>query len=67
MKRNLMKLSAEEQSIVETVRNFVGKDVKPVAQHLDHTNTYPEDPHRHDEGDGRLRPGSGERTAPTHR
>ncbi len=37
------KLSAEEQSIVETVRNFVDKDVKPVAQHLDHTNTYPED------------------------
>jgi len=37
------KLSAEEQSIVETVRSFVDKDVKPVAQHLDHTNTYPED------------------------
>jgi len=37
------RLSAEEQSIVETVRSFVDKDVKPVAQHLDHTNTYPED------------------------
>ncbi len=37
------RLSAEEQSIVEIVRHFVDKDVKPVAQHLDHTNTYPED------------------------
>jgi len=36
-------LSAEEQFIVETVRHFVDKDVRPVAQHLDHTNTYPED------------------------
>ncbi|MDQ2722811.1 MAG: acyl-CoA dehydrogenase family protein, partial [Actinomycetota bacterium] len=36
-----MKLSAEEQSIVETVRDFVDRDVKPEAQHLDHTNTYP--------------------------
>ena len=35
-------LTEEEQAIVETVRDFVNRDVKPVAQELDHTNTYPE-------------------------
>ncbi len=35
-------LTEEETSIVETVREFVDRDVKPVAQELDHTNTYPE-------------------------
>ncbi len=35
-------LTEEETSIVETVRDFVDRDVKPVAQELDHTNTYPE-------------------------
>jgi len=35
-------LNEEEQAIVETVRDFVNRDVKPVAQELDHTNTYPE-------------------------
>lgn len=35
-------LSEEEQAIVETVRDFVDRAVKPVAQELDHTNTYPE-------------------------
>jgi len=35
-------LSAEEQAIVEVVRDFVNREVKPVARDLDHTNTYPE-------------------------
>jgi alkylation response protein AidB-like acyl-CoA dehydrogenase len=35
-------LSQEEQAIVETVRDFVDRDVKPVVQDLDHNNTYPE-------------------------
>jgi alkylation response protein AidB-like acyl-CoA dehydrogenase len=35
-------LSEEERTIVETVRDFVDRAVKPVAQELDHTNTYPE-------------------------
>lgn len=35
-------LSPEEQEIVEIVRDFVNKDVKPVAQGLEHSNTYPE-------------------------
>ena len=35
-------LNEEEQAVVETVRDFVNRDVKPVAQELDHTNTYPE-------------------------
>ena len=35
-------LSEEERDIVETVRDFVNRDVKPVAQELDHTDTYPD-------------------------
>jgi isovaleryl-CoA dehydrogenase len=35
-------LSEEEQAIVETVAEFVDREVRPVAQELDHTNTYPE-------------------------
>ncbi|MGY0055489.1 acyl-CoA dehydrogenase family protein [Streptomyces sp. LZ34] len=35
-------LSADEQFIVSTVRDFVDKDVKPVVQGLEHANTYPE-------------------------
>ncbi|MCW2882170.1 MAG: hypothetical protein JWQ95_6270 [Sphaerisporangium sp.] len=35
-------LDEEEQAIVEMVRAFVDREVKPVAQELDHTNTYPE-------------------------
>jgi alkylation response protein AidB-like acyl-CoA dehydrogenase len=31
----------EEQFVVETVRTFVDKDVKPVVSELEHTNTYP--------------------------
>ena len=35
-------LSGDEQFIVNTVRDFVDKEVKPVVQELEHTNTYPE-------------------------
>jgi alkylation response protein AidB-like acyl-CoA dehydrogenase len=35
-------LSDEESAIVEVVRDFVDREVKPVARELDHTNTYPE-------------------------
>jgi isovaleryl-CoA dehydrogenase len=35
-------LNEEEQAIIEVVRDFVNRDVKPVAQELDHTDTYPE-------------------------
>jgi alkylation response protein AidB-like acyl-CoA dehydrogenase len=35
-------LSDEEREIVMLVREFVDRDVKPVVQELDHTNTYPE-------------------------
>src|SRR5882724_12010041 len=35
-------LSEDEQAIVGTVRDFVDKDVKPVARELEHADTYPE-------------------------
>ncbi|WP_330254894.1 acyl-CoA dehydrogenase family protein [Nocardia sp. NBC_00565] len=35
-------LDEEETAIVAVVRDFVNREVKPVAQELDHTNTYPE-------------------------
>ena len=35
-------LSSEERFVVETVRSFVDKDVKPVVAELEHANTYPE-------------------------
>ncbi|GAA2547647.1 acyl-CoA dehydrogenase family protein [Mycolicibacterium diernhoferi] len=38
-----MVLSAEEKSLIETVRDFVEKQVKPVVRDLEHTNTYPEE------------------------
>ncbi|OBA97244.1 acyl-CoA dehydrogenase [Mycolicibacterium fortuitum] len=38
-----MTLSAEEQAIVSTVRDFVDKQVRPVARELEHANTYPEE------------------------
>ncbi|HEX3590121.1 MAG TPA: acyl-CoA dehydrogenase family protein [Pseudonocardiaceae bacterium] len=34
-------LSDEEQAIVATVREFVDRDVRPVARELEHANTYP--------------------------
>ncbi|OMC12416.1 acyl-CoA dehydrogenase [Mycolicibacterium fortuitum] len=38
-----MTLSAEEQAIVSTVRDFVDKQVRPVARELEHANAYPEE------------------------
>jgi alkylation response protein AidB-like acyl-CoA dehydrogenase len=35
-------LNEQEQALVELVREFVDREVKPVAQELDHTDTYPE-------------------------
>ncbi|MFZ3573177.1 acyl-CoA dehydrogenase family protein [Streptomyces sp. BH097] len=35
-------LDADERFVVETVHDFVDKHVKPVAQELEHSNTYPE-------------------------
>ncbi|MDT0548668.1 acyl-CoA dehydrogenase family protein [Streptomyces lonegramiae] len=35
-------LSEDEQFIVRTVHDFVGREVKPVVQELEHTDTYPE-------------------------
>ncbi len=34
-------LTGEESAIVELVRDFVDREVKPVAQELDHSNSYP--------------------------
>ena len=38
-----MVLSAEEKALVDTVREFVEKQVKPVVRELEHANTYPEE------------------------
>jgi alkylation response protein AidB-like acyl-CoA dehydrogenase len=38
-----MKLTAEDEAIVATVRDFVDKQVKPVVRELEQTNTYPEE------------------------
>ncbi|MCT2582053.1 acyl-CoA dehydrogenase family protein [Actinophytocola gossypii] len=35
-------LSHEEQAIVDTVRDFVDREVRPVARELEHADTYPE-------------------------
>jgi alkylation response protein AidB-like acyl-CoA dehydrogenase len=35
-------LSVEEQGIVDTVRDFVDREVRPVVRELEHANTYPE-------------------------
>lgn len=39
----MITLSAEEQAIIGTVRDFVDKQVRPVVRELEHANTYPED------------------------
>ena len=36
-------LSEDERFIVETVRDFVDREVKPVVRELEHADTYPED------------------------
>ena len=38
----MAELNADEQAIIEMVREFVDSDVRPVAQDLEHANTYPE-------------------------
>ena len=38
-----MVLSAEEKALIDTVREFVEKQVKPVVRELEHANTYPEE------------------------
>nr|WP_246382065.1 acyl-CoA dehydrogenase family protein [Prauserella isguenensis] len=35
-------MDADEQAIVETVREFVDRDVRPVVRDLEHDNVYPE-------------------------
>ena len=35
-------LNAEEQAVVDTVREFVDREVRPVARELEHADTYPE-------------------------
>ena len=35
-------MDSAEQAIVDTVRDFVDRDVRPVARQLEHDNTYPE-------------------------
>jgi alkylation response protein AidB-like acyl-CoA dehydrogenase len=37
-----VQLNAEEQAVVETVRDFVDHEVRPVARELEHANEYPE-------------------------
>ena len=35
-------LSDEEQAVVDIVREFVDRDVRPVVRELEHANEYPE-------------------------
>ena len=37
-----MELNSEEQAVVDTVRDFVDRDVRPVVAELEHANEYPE-------------------------
>jgi alkylation response protein AidB-like acyl-CoA dehydrogenase len=37
-----MALTADEESIVDIVRDFVDRDVRPVAREFEHANTYPQ-------------------------
>jgi alkylation response protein AidB-like acyl-CoA dehydrogenase len=38
----MSRLSDEERAIVDTVRDFVEREVRPVVRELEHSNTYPE-------------------------
>ncbi|NIJ14817.1 alkylation response protein AidB-like acyl-CoA dehydrogenase [Saccharomonospora amisosensis] len=38
----MYELDADEQAIVATVRDFVDREVRPVARELEHANAYPE-------------------------
>lgn len=35
-------IGPEDQAIIQVVREFLNREVKPVVQDLEHTNTYPE-------------------------
>jgi alkylation response protein AidB-like acyl-CoA dehydrogenase len=35
-------LNTEEQAVLRTVREFVDREVRPVARELEHANAYPE-------------------------
>ena len=35
-------MTAEEQAVVDVVRAFVDREVRPVARELEHADTYPE-------------------------
>ena len=35
-------LNEDERAMVEFVRDFVNRDVKPVVRELEHGNTYPD-------------------------
>ena len=35
-------LNEDERAMVELVRDFVNRDVRPVVRELEHANTYPE-------------------------
>jgi alkylation response protein AidB-like acyl-CoA dehydrogenase len=37
----IVELSAEEKSVVQTVADFVDREVRPIARDLDHANEYP--------------------------
>ena len=37
-----MTLNDEETMLVETVRAFIDRDVKPTVREVEHANTYPE-------------------------
>ena len=39
---NELELTAEETAIVEVVRDFVDREVRPVVRELEHEDTYPE-------------------------
>ena len=38
----MAELNSDEQAIVDVVREFVDREVKPVVHDLEHANTYPE-------------------------
>ena len=38
----MTRLSQDEQDIVDTVHEFVEREVRPVVRDLEHANTYPE-------------------------
>ena len=37
-----MSLTAEETMLIDTVRSFVDRDVKPTVRDVEHANSYPE-------------------------